>query len=1091
MRIKPEKFSLFQLDHSQLRPLLQAAPKEHVMRVRESVSFISLPMPDGSQSRFRLVESPIMEPELAARYPEIKTYAASGIDDPTQTARLDFTPAGFHAQILSHRGAVYIDPVLAGDTNTYASYYKRDHRQTGSDFQCLARSADGSTASSTVGVVGLSSLPVASAGVRTYRLACAATAEYTRFQGGTVIAGLAAIVSAINRVSGVYEAEAGIRLVLVANNDRLIYTDATRDPYHLAKPTQLLSLNQSNLDTVIGNDHYDVGHVFSTSGGGLAGLGVACVAGAKAAGETGMAAPVGDSFYIDYVAHELGHQFGAHHTFNSSSSACGGGNRNAATAFEPGSGSTIMSYAGICGSDNLQSHSDPYFHSATLEEISAYTTSGAGDVAPLLPRANAVTPAVISAAHYTIPQGTPFTLTAEVNNPSQDRLTYCWEERDLGPAISLAAVDNGSSPLFRSFSPTTNAGRTFPQLEHLLNRGIGDGETLPMTARTLNFRVTLRDLNLGGSPVSAADAQVSVATNAGPFLITSPSASVTWSNVQTVTWSVAGTTNAPVNAASVNILLSTNGGLSFPLVLAANVPNTGSQRVALPSLASRTCRLRVEAADNIFFDISRSNFTLVPYLAAPQLVLEASQLLMESAQPNNGRVDPGETVLVNFELRNEGALGTTNLVATLESGQGVVSPSAPQSYGALWVGGESVARPFSFTAAGNCGDAVVAVLHLQDGARDLGRVTNRFCMGSASSLTQSFTNAIPIAIRDLTNASLYPSAIQLTDVPGTVTRVTVTLRGLKHTRPADLDILLVGPGGRNVLLMSDTGTNISATNLTLIFDDAATKSLPRVSRLTSGTFRPTNYDTTSDKFRAPAPVGPFGLKLSAFNGLSANGTWALFVRDDGAKCTGSIVGGWSLSVATTNMSCASEILAGADPAVWTEAYAAAGTSVGRPQLALPPRSFIVHAGETLSVTNPAAIAGCGYRLAGQIPPGASIDSVTGDFRWTPSDAQAPSTNLVTIEAVEASGQAVAASQNFAVLVMPRPVVSSLTFSNQSVTLTWDALAGRSYRVEYRDDLSATNWASLAPDVQATGSTAATVDNNGLVPQRFYRIRVLP
>ena len=323
---------------------------------------------------------------------------------------------------------------------------------------------------------------VSSGSLRIYRLACAATAEYTAYFGGTVPAGLAAIVTAINRVTGVYESELGIRLELVAGNDLIVYMNTGTEPYSNGNPTALLTQNQANLDAVIGSTNYDIGHVFSTAGGGLAGVGVACVAGIKAMGETGTYPPVGDAFYIDYVAHEIGHQFGASHSFNSSTNACGGGNRCATTAYEPGSGSTIMSYAGICSTDNLQSHSGAYFHSASLEQILSYTTTGAGGSSTSVTSTSNGAPAVSAGPNYTIPMGTPFTLTATGSDPNTESLTYCWEERDLGPSIKLGTPDNGSSPLFRSFNPTTSPARTFPQLSDILNHTTTPGEMLPAKA---------------------------------------------------------------------------------------------------------------------------------------------------------------------------------------------------------------------------------------------------------------------------------------------------------------------------------------------------------------------------------------------------------------------------------------------------------------------------------------------------------------------------------------------------------------------------------------------------------------------------------
>lgn len=602
VEIQPDVFLRFDLDHSRLHSILNSAPNEINQRAGSSTASIPLPMPDGTLQRFTFVESPVMAPELAAQFPEIKTYVGHGIDDPTATVRFDSLPSGFHAQILSPKGAVYIDPYIRRNTNRYACYYKRDYRRAEDAFTCFS-----------------SDLPVATKflirpkslgdnSLRTYRLACAATGEYTAFYGGTVSGGLSAIVSAVNRVTGIYETELGIHLVLVAKNNLIIYTNSTTDPYTANNPGLLLSQNQSNLDFVIGNTNYDIGHVFSTSGGGLAGVGVACVSASKAYGETGVYPPIGDAFWVDYVAHEMGHQFGATHTFNGSASGCSG-NRCASTAFEPGSGSTIMAYAGVCGSDNLQPHSDPYFHSSTIEQIQAFITGGAGSACTSIAAVTNNPPVISPGPNFTIPKATPFVLTAAGNDPDGDSLTWCWEERDLGPCISLSAPDNGSSPLFRSFCPAPNPARIFPRLSDILNNTVTLGETLPTANRTMNFRVTARDNHCGG--VASADMQVTVSADAGPFRIIAPTSAVAWSGYQTVTWDVAGTTAFPINAANVNILLSTDGGLSFPIVLAANIPNTGVQSVLLPSINTSTARIKVQAANNIFFDISRANFSIL------------------------------------------------------------------------------------------------------------------------------------------------------------------------------------------------------------------------------------------------------------------------------------------------------------------------------------------------------------------------------------------------------------------------------------------------------------------------------------------------
>jgi hypothetical protein len=601
--IRPQKFAPVHLEGRTLTGLLMQAPLEFTAAAAQPIT-MTLPTPDGGFAWFQVIESPIMEPELQARFPEIRTYLGQGVDDRFATVRFDWTPQGFHAQVLSPGGAWYIDPFSRGETAHYASYYKKDLERT-QFWTC-----------GTHGELPFQDFVDAPLGdqLRTYRMACAATGEYTAFHGGTVTAGLSAIVTAMNRINGVYEREVAIRMVLVANNNLIVYTNASSDPYTNNNGSTMLNQNQSTLDSVIGSANYDIGHVFSTGGGGVAQLGCVCVGGSKAKGVTGSSSPTGDPFYIDYVAHEIGHQFGASHTFNSTSGGCNG-NRASTSAYEPGSGSTIMAYAGLCSPDNLQSLSDAYFHTRSFDQIRAFTITGSGAACRVQTATGNNYPTVSAGPAYTIPHSTPFTLSASAQDPNGDPLTYSWEQYNLGPALTLAAGDNGSSPIIRSYPASPSPQRTIPRLANLLNNTFAVGERLPTTTRTLTFRITARDNRAGGGGIDWASTTINVTAAAGPFAVTSPNTSVAWSGAQTVMWNVAATNVSPVSTANVSILLSTDGGNTFPTTLLASTPNTGSALVTLPNITTSQARIKVAAVNNIYFDISNVNFSISPVAA--------------------------------------------------------------------------------------------------------------------------------------------------------------------------------------------------------------------------------------------------------------------------------------------------------------------------------------------------------------------------------------------------------------------------------------------------------------------------------------------
>ena len=630
IHVEASELLMYDVHETLLIRTLAQAPLESTAAAAQPITMI-LPSPDGDFQRFEVVESPIIAEQLAKKFPGIKTYRGVGVDDPGSTLRMDVTSHGFHAQVLSSEGTWLIDPFFHLEQEFYASYESSNAlRQPGDEvFDELGlvgddgnwlednhddghRERPGGKLENTVG--GARSSFAAGLDLRTFETAVAATGEYTQFHGGTVSSGLAAIVTTMNRVNQIYERDIAARMILVSNNDLIVYVDGGTDPYTNSSGFSMLGENQANLDSVIGDANYDLGHVFSTGGGGVAGLGVIGVSGQKARGVTGRGAPVGDPFDIDYVAHEMGHQYGGRHTFNGDSGSCSG-NRSGGAAYEPGSGSTIQAYAGICGNDDLQSNSDDMFHSVSIDEMRDTITSGAGGAAATLVSTANLQPTVEAGLNYTIPAGTPFALTAVGDDPDEaDVLTYSWEERDLGPQQDVNAGDNGSSPLFRVWLPTTDPTRTFPRLSDLLNNTTAVGETLPTTNRDMDFRVVVRDNTLepaGG--IATDDMTVTVVDTGANFEITSQNGGSTWngSSAETVTWNVAGTSNAPINTATVDVLFSADGGITFDTVLAAGVANDGSQEITVPNTPTTSGRIMVRAVDNIFFDVNDASIVVL------------------------------------------------------------------------------------------------------------------------------------------------------------------------------------------------------------------------------------------------------------------------------------------------------------------------------------------------------------------------------------------------------------------------------------------------------------------------------------------------
>ncbi|MCO7223954.1 reprolysin-like metallopeptidase [Pleionea sp. CnH1-48] len=607
--------------------LLQAPQKAQASHGIE----VELPLPDGKFARFQMFESSIMEPGLAQKFPSIKTFSGFQVDKPENKGRFDLTPQGFHGMFKYNGDIVYIDPEQQSEN--YIAYYRskaivkdvhkkfKDRVKRGVDKH--SHKAERTSQASTSITDGVQ---------RSYRIAVAVTGEYTQFHGGTKEKGMAAVTTTINRVNQVYENDLAIRLVLVANNDSLIYTDASSDPY--TNTDTDLDTNTGNINNVIGAANYDIGHIFQTADGGVAGFEVVCGA-EKGAGLTGTSNPTGDAFNIDYVAHEIGHQFGAEHSFN----GCGG-NRVAQWAFEPGSGSTIMSYAGLCGDTDLQRNSDALFHTKSISQMFQFASAGGGNACATKQNTGNNIPVVNAGSDYVIPARTPFKLTGsatDADSADQSLLTYIWEQIDLGTESSDAAsmVDDGSRPIFRSFVPVSHGTRIFPQLSDVLSGGTTKGEYLPTTNRDLNFRLTVRDTKGG---VAYDDAKLTVKSNAGPFKITSPAAAANWTGgaQQSIQWDVANTNTSPINCTSVDVHYSSDGGQSFPTELLKATANDGSENITVPSASTSQGRIRVTCSDNVFFAINSQNITISGSGGggnqAPQITGQSS-LSVQQGQP--------------------------------------------------------------------------------------------------------------------------------------------------------------------------------------------------------------------------------------------------------------------------------------------------------------------------------------------------------------------------------------------------------------------------------------------------------------------------
>ncbi len=631
----PDVFKLFDLDGGAMRQkLFTIAGKQ----ATANSTVISLPNADGAIEQFEVVEASNFEPDLQARFPEIRAFSGKGITDKYATLKLSISPQGIQTMVFrTDRDNEFIEP-YSRDHAVYAVYKSRrekgnlawtcstDDQQMAADLKLKVSNAP------------MAELTGSSTGtLKTMRLAQSCNAEYANYFGATSASQVGLVLAAFNatltRCNGIYERDLALHLNLISNTTSVIYYSASTDPYSTTLSQWNLQLQQT-LTNVIGSANYDIGHMFGKSGGGgNAGcIGCVCVnpatsnSLAKGAGITSPAdgIPQGDNFDIDYVAHEVGHQLGGNHTFSMSNEGTG-------VNKEVGSGITIMGYAGITAQD-VAPHSIDIFHQATIAQIQANLATKTCPVTTDI-TANNVAPVLAAVSNYTIPISTPFALTTSAKDANGDALTYCWEQNDNSSTTgtgSVASPTKTTGPNWLTFPATATGTRVFPRLSTVL-AGLnvtgplpgGDAganiEALSSVSRTLNFRVTVRDNRAYSSaaPLTVGqtaftDAVVNVSNTSGPFVVTAPNSNVNWAggSTQNITWNVANTTATPVSCANVKISLSTDGGLTFATVLTESTPNDGSEALVIPNSGTTTARIKVESVGNIFFDISNTNFTI-------------------------------------------------------------------------------------------------------------------------------------------------------------------------------------------------------------------------------------------------------------------------------------------------------------------------------------------------------------------------------------------------------------------------------------------------------------------------------------------------
>jgi hypothetical protein len=579
---------------------------------------------DGSSRTLRIAEAPLAQEPLYSRYPSNKTYKVTSLPgEESMNGRIALSPKGINGLLIFKDRQMYIEALGEGRHISYipnASMLPDYTCDTKEEAQRLWDQGMGQ------GLKMMGDMNGTSA--REYVIAIAATGEFSNARGDNLATINADINTYLTGLNALYESELAISFILTANNDNLIFFDPATDPFN---PANKLPSAVSGITGVLNDNEYDLGHVFSTrpvGGLGVAYLDAVCrIAGSlviKAGGWTETSTSFTLFAYTGLWGHEIGHQLGAPHTFYGTAGNCD--QRSVGNGYEPGSGNTIMAYEGICEQDTgscIGNHnitpeaSVNYFHARSFAQILSYintqscaVTTSTGNSIPIL---------TMPSGTY-IPRNTPFELTATATDPDGDALTYCWEQYDTDN-FNLTCLEgnpddadtSSTAPLFRSFDPMSTGYRSFPQNSDIINNTQTMGEILPNVARNITMRMTVRDDHPNGGAMISDDVEIEVVNTPGPFRVSVANTTSAYNAGQslTVTWDVSDTDMAPINCSQVNILWSDDGGISFPFILATNVANDGSHSITIPNTATSLGRIKVKAANNIFFDINDSDIEVI------------------------------------------------------------------------------------------------------------------------------------------------------------------------------------------------------------------------------------------------------------------------------------------------------------------------------------------------------------------------------------------------------------------------------------------------------------------------------------------------